>query len=150
MIPHRADRKARLIDPRRVGHDAVEVLGETLRLDQALPSAIGTGIPISVRDRFTVVVLGDLLRGCRRQMHGTIRVVDGLLRIGHDKRSAGLFPRIVSRVRLSEGEAKLQRGVALCGSAGVVQRFTRVAAVSNHVEAAVPLRRQAHLEFNFG
>ena len=82
-------------------------------------------------------------------MHRAIRVVDRLLRIAHHKRCTGFLACIVPRVRLSEGEAKLQCGVALCGTAGVVQRLTRVAAVSNHVEAAVPLRRQAHLEGNF-
>ena len=61
LIPHRADRESGLIDPRRVGDDAVEVVGVALRLEQALPAAVGAGVPVRERDRLGVVVLGDLL-----------------------------------------------------------------------------------------
>ena len=146
LIPHRANREARLIDPRRVGHNAIEILGETLRLNQALASAIGAGIPIGVRDGFTVVVLRDLLRSRGRQVHRAVGVVDRLLRIAQHKRCARLRPRVVARVRLREPETELQGGVALRRAAGIIQRFARVPAVTDHVETAIPLRGQAHLE----
>jgi hypothetical protein len=38
LIPHRADREASLIQPRRVGNNAVEVFGKTLRRNFRLAS----------------------------------------------------------------------------------------------------------------
>ena len=107
LIPHRAYGEARLINPRSIRDDAIEIFRETLRLDQTLTSTIGAGIPISVRDRFFVIVLGDVPGGRRREVHRAIGVVDRLLRIAHHKRCAGLLPRVMARIRLREREPEL-------------------------------------------
>jgi len=83
-------------------------------------------------------------------MHGSIRIVDGFLRIALHERPARLAARVVARVGLRESEAELERFVALRHAPGIIERLARVAAVADHVEASVPFGRQAHLEGNLG
>jgi len=51
LIPHRADRETRLIQPGCVGHDAVEVIREALGSIKPLASAVGAGVPVGAGNR---------------------------------------------------------------------------------------------------
>src|SRR5262249_19230425 len=120
LIPHGANRESRLIHPRRVRYDAIEVFGKTLRLNQTLPSSIRTGVPIGMCDWLTVVVLRDVLRRGGREMHRAVGVVDRFLWIAQYERRARFLPCVVARVRLRECKAELQGCIALRDAAGVI------------------------------
>jgi hypothetical protein len=78
-----------------------------------------------------------------------IRIVEELLRI--DREAAERFDRgVVTGVHLRDGKPTRQAAPYRGDAAGRVQRLAGVAAVPEHVEAAVPRRRKADLEANLG
>ena len=149
LVPQRADREARLVDPRRVGDDAVEVLRVALGFDEALPAPVRTGIPVRTRDGPGIVPRRDRLGGLGRHVDGPVRVVDGLLRIAHDERGLRLLAGVVTGVGHRHGKAQAYGIDPLAGAQWIVEALPRVAAVADHVETAVPARRQVHLEGDF-
>ncbi len=113
LVPQGADREARLAHPRCVGDDAVEILRETLRLDQPLSPTVGAGVPVGLGDRLRVVARGDALGGSCRKVNRTVCVVDRLLWVAHHEGRARLLLRVVTGVCLRERKARLQRSGAL-------------------------------------
>ena len=97
-----------------------------------------------------VVAARDLLGRDGRQVHGAMRVVDGLARIRQHERRRRLLARVVAGVGLRHREAVLERLAALRDTARIVERLARVTAVADHVQPAVPRRRQIHLERDLG
>ena len=148
LVPHRADGEAGLIDPRRVGDDAVEVVGITLRLEQALTAAVRTGVPVGEADRLRVVLGRDLLRGLGSDMHRAIRVVDRLLLVAQDERAARLVARVVAGVRPCHHKAVGQRRRS-DRDCSAHRGIAGEPAVAGHVEAAIPAVGQTDLERDF-
>ena len=104
----------------------------------------------ALRDGLRVVAVRDLFRGDGREVHGAISVVDGLLRVRQHERRGRLLARVVPGIRLRHHEAVLERLTPLRDAAGVLELLACVPAVADHVQAAVPRRRQVHLERDLG
>ncbi len=107
--------------------------------------------PVEVRaPRPTAVVrLQNPLRRQRRDVYAPIRVVDELLRVRRE-RTERLDCRIVTRIHLGRREAARERTPCRRDPSGRVERFASVAAVTEHVEPAVPRGGKTDLEADLG
>ena len=104
-----------------------------------------------LRRRAAVVVLRDVLRRRGREVHRAVGVVDRLLRVAHHERRRRA--PCASRGRCSSARRRTRAAAPGCAAPtrpASSSDFAGVAAVADHVEAAVPLRRQAHLERDLG
>src|SRR5687767_6649797 len=79
-----------------------------------------------------------------------MRVVDGFLRVRQHERRRGLLATVMTRVRLRHHEALLERLAPLRCAARVLETLAGMAAVADHVQPAVPRRRQIDLERDLG
>ena len=77
---HVAEHRRRKIQDGSAVDDAVEVVGEALRGNQALPAAGGAAVEVRSPRRGAVVGIGERLGRHRRDVHGAERVVGEFLR----------------------------------------------------------------------
>jgi hypothetical protein len=144
-----ADHRSRKVEHRRAGDDAVEVVREALRLDQALPAAGRAAVEIRSPRGAAVVRLHQLLRREDRYVNGAKRVVGEFLR-RRRKASERLARGVVAGVGLHRRETPRQGAARGAHATLRVERLTGVAAVAEHIESAVPDRRQADFESHLG
>ena len=88
----------------------------------------------ALRDGLRVVAVRDLFRRDGREVHGAIRVIDGLLRVRQHERRGRLLARVVPGIRLRHHEAVLERLTPLRDAPRVLELLACMPAVADHVQ----------------
>src|SRR5262249_55809867 len=132
----------------RTHDDAVKVVRETLRGDEALAAARRAAVEIGPGGWPVVVRLDDGFGGDGGHVHGAIGEVDELLRVDGEAR-VRLAGVVVSGVGRRHREATCEGVVTPLEPHGHSKRLTREPTVAKHVEPSVPRMREADLKPHF-